>query len=178
MASMSKFSEPNAICACFGNTARLQQLQNSTQTLCCWCFNRERLRINTETSAHWPTDIELDVAEHYPDLVSPNCASLRPSIGPGWSIILDQFLRSVETDPEFSKSPPGHLQISDVKTTMAGEISIGWHWYFDWVEPYEERLENLSAITCCLCGHQGDIVRQGNRSEPLCGFCQMPPRKA
>ncbi|KPD10979.1 hypothetical protein, partial [Phaeobacter sp. 11ANDIMAR09] len=71
-------------------------------------------------------------------------------IGPGWSIILDQFLRSVEADPEFAKSPPGHLQISDVKTTMAGEISIGWHWYFDWVEPYEERLENLSAITCCL----------------------------
>lgn len=74
MAPVYELSETNTICACCGNTARLQQLQNSTQTLCCWCDNRERLRINTETSAHWPADIELDVAEHYPDLVSPNCA--------------------------------------------------------------------------------------------------------
>lgn len=114
---------------------------------------------------------ELDIAEHYPDFVSDNCASLEPSVGPGWYAILDKFFVGLEMDPEVAKLAPGSLQISDVKTNRVGEVSIAWHRYHDCVEPHIAALEELSALTCARCGHQGDIVRRADRSEPLCSEC-------
>lgn len=163
-------------CECCGNAAKKQQIQFYVTTLCCWCYNAELKSRNEESAASWPADLEMDVAESFPDFVSPSCASLKPATGSGWYVMLGRYLQQMELQLRNCDVEHGSVQISDVKTTRDGRISIGWHRYHESLDHFEERLVFESTITCAKCGHIGDIVRGPNRSEPFCAHCMKRHR--
>ncbi|WP_170378676.1 hypothetical protein [Ruegeria atlantica] len=158
-------------CEYCGNAAETQRILGYATTLCCWCYNAVIERRFEDSAAKWPDDLEMDIADRYPDLVGPEIAELRPAIGQGWLVMISRHLNDMESAIEEAGLDPGSVQISDVKTDREGKISISFHRFHECLEPVEQRLIYESTQTCARCGHRGDIVRGRDKSDTLCACC-------
>lgn len=160
-------------CEYCGNAAETQRILGYVTTLCCWCYNAVIDRKFEDAAARWPDDLEMDIADSFPDLVSPEIAELRPAIGTGWFVMLARYLNDMESAIEEAGLDPGSVQITDVKADREGNISISFHRYHECLEPAEQRLVYESTQTCARCGNRGDIVRGRDKSDTLCAHCAM-----
>ncbi len=158
-------------CERCGNSAEVQNIRGYLSTLCCWCYNDYLERRFEGAEAKWPRDLELDIADRFPDLVNANTASLKPAIGPGWLVSLSQFLVAAEQVVQEAFETPVVVQISDVNTTRLGVIHIEFSKYDHCLDQLLRRVELNSRRTCAKCGHQGDVVRKKDKASVLCAYC-------
>ncbi|WP_171235822.1 hypothetical protein [Ruegeria sp. HKCCA6837] len=155
-----------------GNAAQVQSIQGYLTTLCCWCYN-DYLEDRFEgAEAKWPTDLKLDIADRFPDLVSADTASLKPSIGAGWLVLLGQFLQATEHVVRKAFKEPFVVQITDVKMSREGSIHIDFSKFDHCLDQLLRRIDLDSKRTCAKCGHKGDIVRKKDKASVLCAHCE------
>lgn len=167
----TRVDEIERTCEKCGNAAQVQSIQGYLTTLCCWCYH-EYLEYRFEgAEAKWPTDLELDIADRFPDLVSADTASLKPAIGPGWLVLLGQFLQATEHVVRKAFEEPVVVQITDVNMTRNGSINIVSSRYDHCLDQLLRRIELDSKHTCAKCGHKGDIVRKKDEANVLCAHC-------
>lgn len=164
-------SHVSKTCEDCGNSADVQIIAGFASRLCCHCYNRFLDKRFTNTEGRWPNYLtRFDVAERWPDLVSPSCASLVPSVGSGWLIVLGHHLKQLNSAVSKAELPPGTIQISDIKTKNRC-ISLSFHNYHDVAELFEKRLEYATTLICERCGHNGSRNRGKDYSNCLCDYC-------
>lgn len=167
-----RIEEIERTCEKCGNAAGIQSIQGYLTTLCCWCYNDFLERRFEGAEMQWPTDLELNVADRFPDLVSADTASLWPSIGPGRLVLLGRFLAEAEHLVRETLETPAQVQITDVKTNRDGSVHVSFSRYHECLDLPLKQLEMDSRRTCARCGHVGDIVRKKDRANALCAHCQ------
>ncbi len=168
----TRVDEIEKSCEKCGNAAQVQSIQGYLTTLCCWCYNDYLEERFEGAEAMWPTDLELDIADRFPDLVSADTASLMPNTGPGWLVPLGRFLQATEHVVRKAFVEPVVVQITDVKTNRNGSIDIVFSRYDHCLDQLLRRIELDSRRTCAKCGHKGDIVRKKDKANMLCAHCQ------
>ncbi len=168
----TRVEEIEKTCERCGNSAEIQNIRGYLVTLCCWCYNRYLEDRFEGAEMMWPTDLELNVANRFPDLVSADTASLWPSIGPGRLVLLGRFLAEAEHLVRENCETPIQVQISDVTTGSDCSIQINFRRYDQCLDLPLKRLVLDSKRTCARCGHVGDIVRKKNKATALCAHCQ------
>ena len=168
----TRVEEIEKTCESCGNTAHVQSIRGYLTTLCCWCYNIYLEDRFEGAEAKWPTDLKLNVADRFPDLVSAETTSLLPNIGPGRLVLLGQFLAEAQHLVRANCETPIQVQISDVTTGSDGSIQINFSRYDQCLDLPLKRLALDSKRTCARCGHVGDIVRKKDRPTALCAHCQ------
>ncbi|WP_171135021.1 hypothetical protein [Ruegeria sp. HKCCD7221] len=168
----TRVEEIEKTCERCGNSAEIQNVRGYLVTLCCWCYNSYLEDRFEDAEARWPTDLELNVADRFPDLVSADTASLWPSVGPGRLVLLGRFLAEAEHLVRENSETPIQVQISDVKTGPDGSIQVSFSRYDQCLDLLLKRVQLDSKRTCARCGHVGDIVRKKHRATALCAHCQ------
>ncbi|WP_170399874.1 hypothetical protein [Ruegeria arenilitoris] len=165
-------------CEGCSNSAQRQNILGFVTTLCSWCYNDALRRRFEGAEESWPDSLRLDIVANYPDLVSPDCASLAPAVGKGWLVMISQALHKLSFSQDFRALDPGTIQISDIKKGQDGQISIGFSRYHDLIQEYADWIELRCGVTCEECGHVGDIVRTADRSQVLCSHCYCTREKS
>ncbi|AML53811.1 hypothetical protein [Falsihalocynthiibacter arcticus] len=161
----------NSSCQRCGNAAEVQVVFGWAIRLCCHCYNKFLDERFDGAESRWPDSLSpFDVANKFPDLVRPDCASLLPSVGQGWLVALGQYLKEMDYAVQRAELPPGTVQICDIKTKNR-KISLSYHQYHEVAELSELRLEYATSQICTRCGHRGSRRRDKNYADCLCDYC-------
>ena len=151
-------------------SASKQLLPNGIRTVCSYCYNKLLKATDTTLVGVFFNSSQFDIAESFPDLVSPDTASFVPSIGKGWYMMLTRYLSEITHQIEVMGLSIGTIQISDVKLKRT-VISVDFSSFHESINHIEDRLVFESSLTCVECGHFGERIQGPGKYECLCTHC-------
>ena len=154
-------------CECCGNAARKQVITAFLVTLCCECFHQ---RFPTKKLTQQPAQ-RYDIASRHPQLVSDDCLTLVPAVGPGWhGLIFRGFNRMAGQVMKFDGDIS--VEITDVKEKL-GTLNISLRRSTPEIDRIADEMVREASLTCTRCGYYGQRVRGKQEIGGLCTVCSQ-----